>query len=284
MPEELAIIVFLRHPTPGRTKTRLAAGIGAAAAARFYGRCAERIVSECLRCGARKSSAAAAAYVRRRRAPRAPADRPPPPPPAATRRRVEGAARRLLFADATEEAAVRAWLAPTLAGFSAAAAAARLLPQLQAPDLGDRMRAALADALAAGHRVALLVGSDVPGLDASTLRAAAAELLGEGEGSGDDSVIFGPARDGGFYLVGLRAAAAPAALFAGVRWSAAETRADAAAAARAAGLRVAAPGALPALADIDTRADLERWADEAETGGGDVALLAAAREALSSGG
>jgi glycosyltransferase A (GT-A) superfamily protein (DUF2064 family) len=223
-----------------------------------------------------------------RRAPRAAADRPPPPPAATRRRRVEGAACRLLFADAAEEAAVCAWLAPTLSEFpSGASAAARLLPQLQAPDLGDRMRAALADALAAGHRAALLVGSDVPGLDAATLRLAAAALLGGGGaegGIGDGSVIFGPARDGGFYLVGLRAAAAPAALFAGVRWSVAETRAGAAAAARAAGLRVAAPGALPALADIDTRADLERWAAEAEAAGGDAALLAAAREALSSGG
>ena len=44
-----ALIVFVRHPTPGAVKTRLAAGVGAEAAALFYRRCAERVVAQAAR-------------------------------------------------------------------------------------------------------------------------------------------------------------------------------------------------------------------------------------------
>ena len=47
--DELAIIVFARHPTPGRAKTRLAAGIGPDGAALFYKHCAELVIQECLK-------------------------------------------------------------------------------------------------------------------------------------------------------------------------------------------------------------------------------------------
>ena len=47
--QEFAIIVFARHPTPGRVKTRLAAGVGPDAAAIFYKECAELVIQECLK-------------------------------------------------------------------------------------------------------------------------------------------------------------------------------------------------------------------------------------------
>jgi len=61
-------------------------------------------------------------------------------------------------------------------------------------DLGMRMRRALA-ACPPGPK--LLVGSDVPGLSAAHIAAAFALL-------GRHDVVFGPASDGGYWLVGCR--------------------------------------------------------------------------------
>jgi rSAM/selenodomain-associated transferase 1 len=61
-------------------------------------------------------------------------------------------------------------------------------------DLGERMRRALA---ACPPGPAVLVGSDIPALTAAHI-AAAFRLLGQHD------IVFGPARDGGFWLVGHR--------------------------------------------------------------------------------
>lgn len=75
-------------------------------------------------------------------------------------------------------------------------------------DLGTRMRAALAAALA-GADGALVVGSDCPWIDADALRSAAVEL------SRHDAVL-GPAEDGGYVLLGARRA--EPVLFADMPW------------------------------------------------------------------
>lgn len=80
-------------------------------------------------------------------------------------------------------------------------------PQV-AGDLGCKMGAAIRAAIeemvtAAGSVV--LVGSDIPQIDASLLRQAYRTLV-------DHEVVLGPSRDGGYYLVGLTAAAAPRVL------------------------------------------------------------------------
>jgi glycosyltransferase A (GT-A) superfamily protein (DUF2064 family) len=49
MDKDNAIVVFARHPTPGRVKTRLAAGVGNDGAARMYKVCAEKAIQECLK-------------------------------------------------------------------------------------------------------------------------------------------------------------------------------------------------------------------------------------------
>jgi hypothetical protein len=73
-------------------------------------------------------------------------------------------------------------------------------------DLGERMRRALA---ASPPGPALLVGSDIPGLTAKRVADAFALL-------GRHDIVFGPARDGGFWLVGARHAPPR---FGKVRWS-----------------------------------------------------------------
>jgi uncharacterized protein len=75
-----------------------------------------------------------------------------------------------------------------------------------AGDLGVRMRRALA---ACGPGPVVLVGSDIPGLTAAHIAEAFALL-------GRHDVVFGPARDGGFWLVGCRHRPPD---FGTVRWS-----------------------------------------------------------------
>ncbi|GAB4466629.1 MAG: TIGR04282 family arsenosugar biosynthesis glycosyltransferase [Burkholderiaceae bacterium] len=77
-------------------------------------------------------------------------------------------------------------------------------------DLGARMLNAFADTLAPGrgHRC-VLIGTDCPALTSADLAAAAQALAAY------DAVVQ-PADDGGYVLIGLRAAHAP--LFEGIEW------------------------------------------------------------------
>ena len=76
-------------------------------------------------------------------------------------------------------------------------------------DLGERMRRALA---ACPPGPAVLVGADIPALGPRHV-AAAFRLLGRYD------VVFGPAADGGFWLVGARRSSCLPPLFGKVRWS-----------------------------------------------------------------
>lgn len=109
-------------------------------------------------------------------------------------------------------------------------------------DLGDRMARVLRS-LPPGP--VCIIGGDIPGVGRPHIARAFAAL-------GDHDAVFGPAPDGGFWLVGLkRTAAVPATLFAGVRWSSAHALADSIA--TLPGKRVAL---VDELADVDTAADL----------------------------
>jgi rSAM/selenodomain-associated transferase 1 len=85
---------------------------------------------------------------------------------------------------------------------------ATLQPQ-SAGNLGDRMHHALRQALRSCKR-ALLIGTDCPALDAAGLRAAAAALA-----PGTD-LVFVPAEDGGYALVGARRV--DARVFSAIDW------------------------------------------------------------------
>lgn len=76
-------------------------------------------------------------------------------------------------------------------------------------DLGGRMARAIA-AIPSGP--VLLVGSDIPGIRRAHIARAFRALAGR-------DVVFGPARDGGFWLVGVRKREVLPRLFRGVRWS-----------------------------------------------------------------
>lgn len=76
-------------------------------------------------------------------------------------------------------------------------------------DLGERMAGALADALTAS-RHAVLIGTDCPELDAHDLQQAFDAL------AQDHDAVLGPAADGGYVLIGLRAPAPR--LFEAIDW------------------------------------------------------------------
>ncbi len=109
-------------------------------------------------------------------------------------------------------------------------------------DLGARMARALRPA------PAILVGSDLPLLQPGHIAAAAAALAG-GE------VALGPAEDGGYYLVGLPAAAP--FLFTGMAWSTDGVLAETC---RRLEARRVAYRLLATLPDLDRPEDLPRFA------------------------
>jgi rSAM/selenodomain-associated transferase 1 len=111
-----------------------------------------------------------------------------------------------------------------------------LMPQ-GAGDLGARMAAAFAR-LPPGP--AVLVGSDIPAVTAVNVAEAFAAL-------GTRDAVFGPAEDGGYWMVGQRRLRPLPGLFRAVRWSGPHALAD-----TLANLRAGETHALVArLADVD---------------------------------
>ncbi len=111
-------------------------------------------------------------------------------------------------------------------------------------DLGQRMARVFR---MFGTGPVVIIGADIPGIRRAHIADAFAAL-------GDHDAVFGPASDGGYWLVGLkRARAQPISLFNGVRWSTNHALSD-------------TLGTIPDLTfsliatldDVDTSADLMR--------------------------
>ena len=118
-------------------------------------------------------------------------------------------------------------------------------------DLGARLLAAFEAGFGGGAEAVVAIGSDCPDLGAGDIADAFLALQGA-------DAVFGPARDGGYWLVGLRAVARPAAarLFGGIPWGGDGVLAASRSAAEGAGLAVAL---LRTLADVDRPGDLVHW-------------------------
>jgi uncharacterized protein len=189
------VVVFVKAPRLGQVKSRLAAGIGALAALRFY----------------RESTARLLRTLRR------------------------DARWRILVATTPHQARHdRLW----------DQALARL--DQGSGDLGRRMARAFR-ALPPGP--AVIVGSDIPDLAPRHLWAAFRAL-------GDHDIVFGPARDGGYWLIGLkRSRPIPAELFEGVRWSSPHALADT----QESLSPSCAVARLEMLEDVDDRGSYDRW-------------------------
>lgn len=206
-----ALLVFAKAPVPGQVKTRLVPVLGSAGAAALY-----------------------AAFLR-----------------------------DALAQYAALGVAVRLYLAPSLTEGAPAGAAAPpegFLPEgfltegivvrrQQGSGLGARMQHAFADAFAAGHGRAVVIGTDHPTLPSP--------FVGEAFRALEEplSVVLGPSLDGGFYLLGMNDLFPQ--LFAGMRYSHPGVLAHTLE--RAAALR-AGVTLLPPWYDVDTPDDLAHLA------------------------
>lgn len=138
------------------------------------------------------------------------------------------------FSPASARRQVAAWLK------SSRVAAFRAQPR---GDLGTRLVAALRRHFRDGARRVILIGSDCLGVDAKLVTRALAALDAR-------DLVLGPAADGGYYLIGLRAPAPE--LFRGIAWSTGAVLEQTLARARQLGLH---PALLPTLRDVDTASD-----------------------------
>jgi rSAM/selenodomain-associated transferase 1 len=131
-----------------------------------------------------------------------------------------------------------------------------LIPQ-EGRDLGQRLARLSRRLLEAGHPGVVIIDSDTPSLPDQFL-AEAVQCLRDPR----TDAVFGPAEDGGYYLVGLRRPAPR--LFDGIAWSTPAVLAQSLANAEAAGLSV---HLLPPWFDVDTPADLGRLREAVEGNG-----------------
>lgn len=161
----VAVGIMCKPPRPGLTKTRLAAVVGATAAARLS--------------AAFLADVAAAVEASQN----------------------EGTVGWGLYMPRDAEAELRALLPSSF----------RFAPQLGA-DFSSVVHRAVADLLAEHPSGAMLINSDSPTLSAHHITEAARRLRDPG-----DKLVIGPARDGGYYLIGLNIAHWP--LFEGIPWS-----------------------------------------------------------------
>jgi uncharacterized protein len=190
------LVIFLRAPRLGCVKSRLARGIGALAALRFYRVTIERLL-----------------------------------------RRLGRDRRWRCYLAVTPDRESARWHAR----------GAGLRPRAQGRgDLGARMARVFRD-LPRGP--AAIIGSDIPAIAPAHIAAAFKAL-------GAHDAVFGPAADGGYWLVGLRRRPRlPPRLFDGVRWSSADALRD-----TLAGLpRRFAVAFLETLEDVDDAASYLRW-------------------------
>ena len=128
-------------------------------------------------------------------------------------------------------------------------AGVEVIPQ-SSGDLGERMANAFDDLFSIGASSVVLVGSDLPDLPGRVIAAATRALARRG-----DRVVLGPASDGGYYLVGLKAPHPE--LFSGVDWGTERVLEQTAEKAARAALEVVR---LETWHDLDEWADLERLA------------------------
>jgi uncharacterized protein len=124
-------------------------------------------------------------------------------------------------------------------------------------DLGQRLIGAFEHAFAPGSRRVVIIGSDCAEISADDIRMAWSALRTR-------DVVLGPARDGGYWLIGLRMLHRE--LFEDIPWSTENVLNRTVGKARAAGLKIEL---LRELSDVDTFEDWKRFVDSTQRGGGE---------------
>jgi rSAM/selenodomain-associated transferase 2/rSAM/selenodomain-associated transferase 1 len=141
--------------------------------------------------------------------------------------------------DGGSEEGLRQWLGADL----------RPVPQGEG-DLGKRMHLACAESFEQGMKQVVLVGTDIPGIRPAHLESAFAALKHK-------DVVIGPARDGGYYLIGLSRPAPD--LFDRIPWGTGDVLQRTLDAAAASNRRVSL---LDPLEDVDRPEDIPVWEQE----------------------
>ncbi len=138
---------------------------------------------------------------------------------------------------------VRRWLGPEFS----------YIPQTGA-DLGERMEQAFLRVFREGADKALLIGSDIPRLSSAVILEAFESLVSH------DAVI-GPARDGGYYLIGFQKNGFEAAVFHDMIWSTEAVYNETIMRLREKARNV---HVLPQCTDVDTKEDLKTLLNQME--------------------
>ena len=218
------LLVFLKEPTPGQVKTRLAADVGDSEAARFYKAMVEVQLKQLH--GLNHT--------------------------------------RIRFCYAPDDAgdAVRFWLLPKMNATAGTRDDLFLAPtspfesethqevEFHAQgegDLGMRLNRAFAQGFKDGFEEIAVIGTDCPDCGSRWINAAFARLTS----SSDRHGVIGPCPDGGYYLLALNSHAP--VLFSEIPWSSEQVLASTRSAAQKAGLHIEE---LPPLSDID---NLGNW-------------------------
>jgi len=113
-----------------------------------------------------------------------------------------------------------------------------------AGDIGRRMAQAISSE---GAGPVILIGSDIPAIERRHIDDAFRAL-------GPADVVFGPAQDGGFWLVGFKQPKRARRAFRAVRWSSRHTLAD-----TLAGFPGARIARVATLSDVDDEDAYEKW-------------------------
>jgi rSAM/selenodomain-associated transferase 1 len=137
------------------------------------------------------------------------------------------------------------------------------LRQQSSGDLGQRMAALFADAFDHGADRCVLIGSDSPTLPPAHVKRAFEALE-------HVPVVLGPARDGGYCLIGARGSVPP--IFEEIDWSTSRVLDQTVARLRSAGV---AFELLSPWYDVDTPEDVERLREDLRRAGDDLAALRA---------
>lgn len=114
-------------------------------------------------------------------------------------------------------------------------------------DIGERMKNSFAEVLNAGSCKVILVGTDIPDISCVVIDEAFSSL-------DEADVVLGPARDGGYYLIGMKEQ--NDFLFNGIDWGSREVLSQSLIKLKEKGKRTKI---LEKLNDIDTKTDLEEW-------------------------
>ncbi len=135
------------------------------------------------------------------------------------------------------EAAVKTWLAEQLPGL--------MFQAQQGQDLGAKLHHAFAQAFQLGYAKAIALGSDSPDLPIDFLQQAIIALTGE-------TVVIGPAADGGYYTIGFTQLGFLPQVFEQIAWSTSTVYAE-----TLTHLKTRPVYSLPTWFDIDTLVDLK---------------------------